>query len=544
MSSTSLSARRASRRQRRQRARDERLEQELANGKVISQGHRIARGFLLTILALLIGISAYAQMCAQVGITSISGLPTAVIVLFAVIIVLILALQGLIAWRIPNAAHMLLPAITLLSLIGITMITRIDYGQRLSGQRTAVGQRQMVWLVTAVSLSCLLVLFLRDYRRLRRFSYVCMVVGLVLLLSPMLPVVGRDINGARIWLRIGPFSVQPAEFAKLFLAVFFAAYLFDHHDRLAVAGKKFAGIRWPRWKDFAPILIVWGVSLAILVLQHDLGTSLMFFAMFVGMLYVATGRGSWLLIGGVFTIVGVVAAWKLFPNFANRVTIWLHPFDQSLYTKQFGGTYQLVQGLFGLSSGGLFGTGLGQGHPGITPFANSDFIYTSLGEELGLVGLLAILVLYLTIITVGFWAALRVTDGFGKLLASGLMFSMAFQIFTVVGGITLVIPLTGLTLPYMAAGGSSLIANWILAILVLIISDSSHQTDSQLLLTDPRLRAEALQKSQEKKAAEQQEQQEEAHEDRHAARGKHAATATAGPSPAAPASAPAEGSRA
>lgn len=473
--------------------------------KVLSRGRRRTRGFLLLVLALATGLFAYWQMLLQVGVTSISQVPTTTLVLLGVICVLALTLEGLVAWKRPDAAHILLPAMVLLSLVGITMITRIDYGSRLDGTPTQVGQRQMVWLVVALTLSCLLILFLRDYRRLRRFSYVCMVIGLVLLLSPELPFFGREINGARIWLKIGPFSVQPAEFAKLFLAVFFAAYLFDHRDRLAVAGKKFAGIRWPRWRDLAPILVVWAVSLAILVLQHDLGTSLMFFAMFVGMLYVSTGRGSWLLIGAVFTVIGVVAAWKLFPNFTNRVHIWLHPFDQSLYTREIGSTYQLVQGLFGLSSGGLFGTGLGQGHPGITPFANSDFIYTSLGEELGLVGLFAILLLYLTIITVGFWAAVRVSDGFGKLMAAGLMFSMAFQIFTVVGGITLVIPLTGLTLPFMAAGGSSLIANWILAMLVLIISDASWEKDDQLLVTDPALRAEAIAKSRQKAAAEKAE---------------------------------------
>lgn len=478
---------RATRRARRQ-------EREIDGRKPLSRASRTVRGFALMITALALGLFAFAQMLVQVGVTRFSAIPTTTLILLATVCVLTLVLQAIVAWKRPNATHILLPAMVLLSLVGITMITRIDYGQ-VSGTPTAIGQRQMMWLVTALILSTLLVLFLRDYRRLRRFSYVCMVIGLVLLLSPEVPGIGREINGARIWLKIGPFSMQPAEFAKLFLAVFFAAYLFDHRDRLAVAGRKFAGIRWPRWRDLAPILIVWAISLGILVLQHDLGTSLMFFAMFVGMLYVSTGRGSWLLIGAVFTIIGVVAAWKLFPNFANRVNIWLHPFDQNLYTCEFGGTYQLVQGLFGLSSGGLFGTGLGQGHPGITPFANSDFIYTSLGEELGLVGLFAILLLYLTIITVGFWVAHCVSDGFGKLLASGLMFSMAFQIFTVVGGITLVIPLTGLTLPYMAAGGSSLIANWLLAMIVLIISDASWQTDDQLVLTDPALRAEALEKS-------------------------------------------------
>ncbi len=511
MSGQSVSAR-VARRQARRRSRDRAWQEDRS---APTRSARRVRGFLLLALAIAVGVFAYWQMLLQVGVTSISAVPTATLILFAVIIILSFGLEGLVAWRLPDAAHMLLPAMVLLSLTGITMITRIDYGQRLSGQRTAVGQRQMVWLVTAVSLSCLLVLFLRDYRRLRRFSYVCMVIGLVLLLSPELPFFGREINGARIWLAIGPFSVQPAEFAKLFLAVFFAAYLFDHRDRLAVAGRKFAGIRWPRWRDLAPILVVWAVSLAILVLQHDLGTSLMFFAMFVGMLYVSTGRGSWLIIGAVFTVAGVVAAWKLFPNFANRVHIWRHPFDQSLYTKEIGGTYQLVQGLFGLSSGGLFGTGLGQGHPGITPFANSDFIYTSLGEELGLVGLLAILLLYLTIITVGFWAGSRVSDGFGKLLATGLMFSMAFQIFTVVGGVTLVIPLTGLTLPFIAAGGSSLIANWLLATLVLIISDASWEQDDQLLVTDPALRAEVIEKSNQKKAEQlRQEEKEQARSDK------------------------------
>lgn len=504
---TSRSARRRAREQERGEGTEE---------KVPSRTAQTVHGYLLLLFALAIGLFGFAQMLLQVGVTRFPDVPTTMVVFLGVIIVLSLVLEGIVAWRLPHAAHMLIPSIVLLSLVGITMITRIDYGSRLiTGSRTAVGQRQMMWLITALTLSCLLVLFLRDYRRLRRFSYVCMVIGLVLLLSPDLPVVGREINGARIWLAIGPFSMQPAEFAKLFLAVFFAAYLFDHRDRLAVAGRKFAGIRWPRWKDLAPILIVWGISLTILVLQHDLGTSLMFFAMFVGMLYVATGRGSWLLIGAVFTIIGVVAAWKLFPNFANRVTIWLHPFDPKLYNRQIGSTYQLVQGLFGLSSGGLFGTGLGQGHPGITPFANSDFIYTSLGEELGLVGLFSVLLLYLAIITVGFWAAMRVSDGFGKLLSAGLMFSMAFQIFTVVGGITLVIPLTGLTLPYMAAGGSSLVANWILATLVLIISNASHEKEDQLLLTDPALRAEALQKSEERKVDEQA----------HNTSGKHAAHA-------------------
>jgi cell division protein FtsW (lipid II flippase) len=423
--------------------------------------------------------------------------------------VLIIVCDAILAWRQPMASQAILPTITLLSLLGITEITRIDYQRSANGYHSDSGMRQLMWLGLAVVLSTLLVAFLRDYRKLRQFSYVCMVIGLILLISPELPVIGRSINGARIWIHFGPFSLQPAEFAKLFLAVFFAAYLFDRRDQLAVGGKKVLGVRWPRLRDLGPIAVVWVISLGVLVLQHDLGTSLMFFAMFVGMLFVATRRKSWLVIGAVAFFAGVVVAAKLFANFANRVNIWLHPFDQSLYTKQFGGTYQVVQGLFGLASGGLFGTGLGQGHPAITPFANSDFIYTSLGEEIGMTGLFAILVLYFIVISAGFTAAMQVTDGFGKLLASGLAFSMAFQIFTVIGGITLVIPLTGLTLPYLAAGGSSLVANWILAAVLLVISHAANSPETGGSLADPKLRQEALQALAAQQAREKAEQEKE-----------------------------------
>lgn len=450
----------------------------------------------LLILSLLIGFMAFWQMMLRVN----GSTPPRYLIGLGAIGVLIAIFAIVLGYRLPHSAQAILPCIVLLSSLGITMITRIDLATVANGGTSDVGMRQVMWVGIAVVVCAVLVLVVRDYRQLRRFSYTSMVIGIVLLLSPMIPGVGREINGARIWIHFGSYSLQPAEFAKLFLAVFFAAYLFDHRDTLSVGGPKVLGLRLPRMKDFGPILVVWIISMGVLVLQHDLGTSLLFFAMFVGMLYVATGRKSWLVIGGLFFAAGVVAAARLFSNFSNRVTIWLHPFDSAVYNRQWGGSYQVVQGLFGLGTGGLMGTGLGRGHPSITPFANSDFIYASLGEELGLTGLIVILVLYLVIIGAGFITAMKIKDGFGKLLVSGLVFSMAFQVFVVVGGITLVIPLTGLTLPYIAAGGSSLIANWMLAALVLIISNAANRVDDDSI-TDTAFRMEAAKALQRKEHA-------------------------------------------
>ena len=453
----------------------------------------------LLIVSLLISFIAFWQMMMRVDGAMPARYSTALGILAALSIVLAI----LLGYRLPFSAQAILPCIMLLSAIGITMITRIDLAQIQNGIKSDVGMRQIMWTGIALVLCAVLVLVIRDYRQLRRFSYTFMIIGIVLLLSPMIPGLGREINGARIWIHFGSYSLQPAEFAKLFLAIFFAAYLFDHRDTLAVGGPKVLGIRFPRFKDFGPIAVVWVLSMGVLVVQHDLGTSLLFFAMFVGMLYVATGRKSWILIGAVFFVVGVVIAARLFSNFSNRVQIWLDPFNQEIYNRKWGSSYQVVQGLFGMATGGLMGTGLGQGHPSITPFANSDFVYASLGEELGLTGLMVILVLYLIIIGAGFITAMKIKDGFGKLLVSGLVFSMAFQVFVVVGGITLVIPLTGLTLPYIAAGGSSLIANWMLAALVLVISNAANRPEDDDDMTDTTFRVEAVKALRRKESAAQ-----------------------------------------
>ncbi|KAB7788798.1 FtsW/RodA/SpoVE family cell cycle protein [Bifidobacterium cebidarum] len=426
----------------------------------------------LLLAAMAISAIAIVQMFER----TTNALPTDYLMMFGIATALFLVLWGLIVRFQPYASQAIVPCVLLLTAIGVTMIARID--QSLD---TAVAKRQLMWLCIALVLSALIITFLKDYRVLRRFSYVSMVVGLVLLLSPMLPVLGQEVNGARIWVKIpGLGSFQPGEFAKLFLAFFFAAYLFDHRDQLAVGGKKILGLQLPRIKDLGPIIVVWIASMGVLVMQHDLGTSLMFFAMFVAMLYAATGRKSWIVIGLIAFAAGAVMAASVFSHVGQRVDAWLHPFSNEQYNMKVGGSWQLVTGIFGMASGGMVGTGLGQGHPALTTFANSDFIYTALGEELGLTGVLAVLMLYLIIIASGFIAAMKIKDGFGKLLASGLVFTMAFQVFTVVGGVTLVIPLTGLTLPYMAAGGSSLIANYVLAALLIVISDAANQPEPEL----------------------------------------------------------------
>ncbi|MFU0569282.1 FtsW/RodA/SpoVE family cell cycle protein [Gardnerella vaginalis] len=427
------------------------------------------RQIALLLFATLLSGMAFLQMFFRVD-GYISANYAAMLIL---VMVLFFVFWGVLLVKQPYASQAILPCIMLLTAIGTVLIARID-----RQNNTNVAIKQMVWICAALVLSIIFVILLKDYRILRRFSYVNMVIGLILLLSPMVPGLGKEIGGARIWIGFGDHTVQPGEFAKLFLSFFFAAYLFNHRDRLAVGGNKVLGIHLPRLQDMGPIALVWAASMGVLVIQHDLGTSLMFFAMFVSMLYVATGRRGWIAVGGIAFVAGCLMAVKLFAHVQYRVDSWLHPFDNAVYNRFPGGSAQIVSGLFGLAAGGTTGTGLGQGHPSITPLANSDFIYASVGEELGLTGLLAVLVLYLIIIASGMITAMKIKDGFGKLLASGLVFTMAFQVFTVVGGITLVIPLTGLTLPYMAAGGSSLVANYLLASLLIVISHAANKPES------------------------------------------------------------------
>lgn len=364
----------------------------------------------------------------------------------------------------------LLPMATVINGVGLVMIHRIDLAKERSfGESFAL--RQLVWSTLGVVAATLIIVFLRDHRVLSRYTYIAMAAGLVFLLLPLLPVLGKNINGARIWIGLGPFSFQPGELAKIALTIFFAGYLVTARDSLSLVGRKILGVRLPRGRDLGPIIVAWAVTLAVLVFERDLGTSLLFFGLFVGLLYVATERTSWVILGFVLFLGGAFAAWTVFAHVQRRVDIWLHPFAPDMLDV----STQIVQGIFGMASGGLLGTGLGEGRPASVYASESDMILASMGEELGLAGVFALLVLYVLIVERGLRTAIGVPDGFGKLLATGLSFTMALQVFVVAGGVTRVIPLTGLTMPFMAYGGSSLLANWMIIAILLRISDSARR---------------------------------------------------------------------
>lgn len=429
---------------------------------------RLAELWLL-VLAVAAGIGAFAL----VGLALHDSLPHHFWFESLSLAALALVAHVVVRIKAPYADQTILPAVVLLNGVGLAMILRIQE----SGTRGAAGAdvvRNTQWSALGVVLACLVIWFLKDHRSLRKLTYTAMIASLVLLALPLLPGIGRSINGARIWIHLGAFSVQPAEFAKITLVIFFAGYLVTNRDTLALAGPKVLGLQLPRIRDLGPIILVWAASLAVLVLQSDLGTSLLLFGIFVAMLYLATQRFSWVLIGLVLFAGGAWVASQMFAHVGWRVNAWLNAFDPAVFNAR-GGSGQLVGGLFGMANGGLFGTGWGQGFPYLVPFSFSDFIYTSLAEELGLTGMLAILTVYLVFVERGLRTALTVRDGFGKLLSGGLAFVVALQTFVVVGGVTRLIPLTGLTLPFMAQGGSSLLSNWIIAALLLRISDSARR---------------------------------------------------------------------
>lgn len=389
--------------------------------------------------------------------------------------VLVFAMHIAMRFVAPDADPFILPVATVLNGLGIAMIYRLDIAEGYSGW-TSAGVRQIVWTAIAMTGAIVTIIAVRNHRVLQRFRFLAMFIGIILLILPALPVIGSDRGtGAQLWIQIGPLTFQPGELAKIALAVFFAGYLVTARDSLSMVGRKFLGLLLPRARDLGPLLLVFGASMGVLVVQRDLGTSLLYFGLFLVMLYVATGRSSWILLGlGLFLAGGFVASQSM-QYVKGRINSWLDAMNPEVYDAA-GGSYQLVQGLFGLSNGGLIGTGLGQGRPDITPLAESDYIIASLGEELGLVGVFAILCLYLLFVSRGFRIGFAGQDDFGRLLGVGLAFVIGLQVFIVIGGITRVIPLTGLTTPFLAAGGSSLIANWIIAALLLRLSDTvRHQ---------------------------------------------------------------------
>ena len=382
--------------------------------------------------------------------------------------VLVLGLHIVLRYRAPQADPFVVPIATVLSGLGLAMIYRIDIEDGDTGW-AALSTRQLAWLVIAIGAAVAIVVLLRNYRVLLRYTYVFGLAGIVLLLLPFIPGLGTD-AGADVWISIGGiFSFQPGELAKICLAIFFAGYLVRTRESLTSVGTRFLGITWPRARELGPLLLLWAGAMAIIVLQRDLGTGMLIFGMFVAMLYVATGKTSWVVIGLTLVAIGVALATTVLPYVQARFTNWLHPFDPDTINDS---SYQLASGIFGLAHGGLIGTGLGHGRPGLTPLSQSDYIFPSLGEELGLIGVFAILCLYMVFTSRGIRIGMAGQDDFGKLLATGLSFTLALQVFIMVGGVTGLIPLTGLTTPFLAAGGSSLIANWIIVALLLRISDA------------------------------------------------------------------------
>jgi cell division protein FtsW (lipid II flippase) len=427
---------------------------------------------LLIVLAIAMAIGAYAL----VGLAVNDALPPDMLGYGAGLGGLALVLHLAVRRFAPYADPTLLPLAMLLNGLGLVMIHRIDLAQGIAfGQSQAF--RQLMWTSLGVLAATAIIIRLRDHRVLSRYTYVAMAVGLVLLLLPLVPFLGKNLNGARIWIGLGPFSFQPGEIAKIALTIFFAGYLVTARDSLALAGRKVLWMQLPRAKDLGPLIAAWGVTLAVLIFESDLGTSLLFFGVFVGLLYVATERVSWVILGLLLFVAGALTAVRIIPHVTSRVNYWLHPFRPDVLPY----ATQIVQGLFGMADGGLTGTGLGKGWL-TTPYmfyAQSDMIFASFGEELGLAGLFAILLVYAVIVERGIRTSIAARDGFGKLLATGLSFSLALQVFVVVGGITRVIPLTGLTLPFMAAGGSSLLANWMIIAILLRISDSARRPASE-----------------------------------------------------------------
>ncbi|MBZ5735532.1 FtsW/RodA/SpoVE family cell cycle protein [Nocardioides sp. TRM66260-LWL] len=436
-------------------------------GPLLQFVHRRRRGaeLFLLVLALVVGIGAYAA--AGLGVEG--RVPADIVGYGGWLAGLILGAHVVVRLVAPYADPVLLPVVAALNGLGLAVIHRLD----LAGD-SDFARRQLIWMTLGVGLFAGTLLLLRDHRVLTRFTYTCGLAAIVLLLTPQVPVLGKEINGARIWIGIGPFSLQPGEVAKVLLVIAFAGYLVLHRDALALAGRRVLFVDLPRGRDLGPILGMWAISMVILVAQSDLGSSLLFFGLFLIMLYVSTERPGWLVVGAIMFVIGAVLATMFVGRVGDRVDLWLDPYAF------FGdGTSdkgrQIVLSQFGFGWGGLLGRGLGGGSPWMVYYANSDFITSSIGEELGLTGLMAVLVMYGLIVERALRTAVISRDGFGKLLATGLAGVFALQVFVVVGGVTRLIPLTGLTAPFLSYGGSSLVANWVIVALLLRISDLARR---------------------------------------------------------------------
>jgi cell division protein FtsW (lipid II flippase) len=443
------------------------------SGALMQFVHRRRRGaeLFLLIIALVVGVGAYAA----VGLGVKEKVPADIVSYGGWLAALIIVAHITVRLVAPYADPVLLPVVTALNGLGLAIIHRLDLVYADNPLKPhGLPHKQLIWMTLGVILFVATLVLLRDHRVLTRFTYTSGLGAIALLLLPLVPGIGATINGAKIWISVGPFSFQPGEVAKLLLVIAFAGYLVLHRDALALAGRRVAGVDLPRGRDLGPILVMWLISLGILVFQRDLGSSLLFFGLFLVMLYVATERAGWLVVGALLFFGGAAMAYQLFGHVQTRVNIWIDP--MAYFNNQNGpDSGQLVESLFGMSWGGLIGRGFGGGSPERVPFAESDFIISAIGEELGLTGVIAVILCYGLIVERALRAALICRDGFGKLLATGLATVFALQVFVVIGGVTRLIPLTGLTTPFLSYGGSSLVANWVIAAVLLRISDQARR---------------------------------------------------------------------
>ena len=443
----------------------------IASTSVIQIIPRSRRGveLLLLIVAIVVSVGAYVN----IGITVQDKVPASTGYYAAGIGLLALIAHFALRYRAPYADPVLLPCAVILNGLGVAMIHRIGLGLAAAAMangrtpKAPAAPQQITWTAVGIVLFLVVILVIRDHRRLQALTYTAGLAGLVLLILPLIPGLGVDLNGARIWIRLAGMSFQPGEFAKVCLVIFFAGYLVVKRDVLTLAGHRFLGLDLPRARDLGPILIAWGVSLGVLVFESDLGSSLLFFGLFLFLLYVSTERAGWLIIGGLLFAGGAYFAYMTIGHVHRRIEDWLDPFSID------GG--QVATGLMGQAWGGVLGRGLGQGRPEITLYGQSDMIISSFAEELGLTGVIAIILIYTLIIERGLRTALGCRDIFGKLIATGLAMSFALQVFVIVGGVTGLIPLTGLATPFMALGGTSLVANWAIIALLLRISDQARR---------------------------------------------------------------------
>jgi cell division protein FtsW (lipid II flippase) len=386
----------------------------------------------------------------------------------AIFLGLCLAGHLVIRFALPNADPYLFPLGAVLASVGIVMVYRIN---------PTLARQQAQWMVLGLVLFAATILLLRrtGVGVLERYRYTIVAVGIGMTVLPRVPGIGQEVNGAYLNVHLGSISFQPAELAKIALVIFLASYLRDNRQILVTAGRRVLGVTLPPMKQFGPLLVVWGAAMATLLITRELGTSLMFFGAFLALLYVATGRASFPLIGLVLFATG---AWLLATHVSHvhaRVLDWEHPFNATLYHQTSGGSYQLAQSLFAQADGGLLGTGFDRSLVGLLPVPESDMIYAVIVNELGLVGAAALLLTYLLFVARGLKIAMLARDSFSKLLATGLAFIVALQVFVIVGGVTRVIPLTGVTLPFVAYGGSSVVMNFVLLALLLVISDKARR---------------------------------------------------------------------